>query len=126
MDSRTLAIRRTLCRSCICAADFADPCATCPKGRWHRVPACESPPASSPLPSLVSMARTAVAAAAAETKAILQGGAPLADAEVERRLSICAAPCEHYIAAANRCRACGCFLRFKTALRTGKCPAGKW
>lgn len=45
--------------------------------------------------------------------------------EQNRRLEICRG-CEHYDKEGNRCFKCGCFLNFKTAMRSGKCPIDKW
>lgn len=72
-----------------------------------------------------TMAATAAAAAIAETKAILAGVPAVPDAEIARRLTICTG-CPEYRPDARRCQQCGCFLKFKTALRTAHCPAGKW
>jgi hypothetical protein len=124
MDSRTLATRRTLCRSCICGADFADPCATCEKGRWYAVVDCQKTPRAE-LPSVAAMAVTVTAAMAAEASAILRGVPSVADAEITRRLAVCAG-CSEYLPEARRCQQCGCYLKFKTALRTANCPLGKW
>ena len=126
MDARTLALRRALCRSCICGADFADPCATCEKGRWHAVAVCQTPPRpEAQPPSLATMAVTATAAMAAEASAILRGVPSVTDAEIARRLDICSG-CAEYLPEARRCQQCGCYLKFKTALRTAHCPLGKW
>ena len=34
--------------------------------------------------------------------------------------------CEKLIQATMQCRACGCFVKAKTALKDQKCPLGKW
>ncbi len=43
------------------------------------------------------------------------------------RLAVCRA-CEQYIPDAQRCghARCGCYLRFKTALKAERCPDGRW
>ena len=43
--------------------------------------------------------------------------------ETNRRLAICAG-CKDF--KDGRCMLCGCFLKFKAAISTGKCPVGKW
>jgi uncharacterized paraquat-inducible protein A len=45
--------------------------------------------------------------------------------EIERRMSICQ-ECEFFLPKQKRCMKCGCFLRWKTALRSQKCPIEKW
>lgn len=78
------------------------------------------------LPSVASMAWTAVQAAAAEVSARLRGMPALSAVQIERRTAICTAPCEHYRVAARRCSLCGCFANYKAKLRSQDCPAGKW
>ena len=43
----------------------------------------------------------------------------------ERRLEICNV-CEWFDGQQLRCKACGCYLVAKAALRGSKCPKGKW
>lgn len=50
----------------------------------------------------------------------------------ERRHEVCSG-CQWYVASSGRsllsgpkCRACGCYLRIKTALRASRCPIGRW
>jgi hypothetical protein len=43
----------------------------------------------------------------------------------EQRYSICEG-CEFFHAATKRCQKCGCYLKWKTAWRSQKCPIGKW
>lgn len=43
--------------------------------------------------------------------------------ERDRRLKVCHT-CEHFDA--PRCELCGCFMNFKTTLRSSECPIGKW
>ncbi len=45
------------------------------------------------------------------------------EAETARRLKICEECKDHKD---GRCMLCGCFLKVKAALSTGKCPVGKW
>tara|TARA_R110000751_G_scaffold82534_2_gene166050 strand:+ start:2211 stop:2453 length:243 start_codon:yes stop_codon:yes gene_type:complete len=42
---------------------------------------------------------------------------------IKHRLSICET-CPHKVE--NRCKACGCFLKAKTALLNSTCPIKKW
>lgn len=50
----------------------------------------------------------------------------LVDAPVrEARLACCQA-CAEYRASDDRCLACGCIMRFKTALTFCDCPRGIW
>ena len=77
------------------------------------------------LPSMGRMMLNAFNAAAAEVKARAEMQKPLTDEEMERRLSICQA-CEFFIPAQGRCAKCGCFMKFKSRLRSQHCPEGKW
>lgn len=43
--------------------------------------------------------------------------------EQERRQKICS-ECPHYTG--SRCELCGCFMGFKTRLRSSTCPISKW
>lgn len=48
------------------------------------------------------------------------------DAEIERRLALCAG-CEHATTGlVGRCGLCGCAWKFKIRVKGEKCPAGKW
>jgi hypothetical protein len=50
----------------------------------------------------------------------------LVDEEVTaQRLEICST-CEFYEKATDRCKQCGCFMKFKARLKKVKCPVGKW
>lgn len=122
--------RRAVCRKCDCGADPSDPCAACARHKWFAQPGCKevSEPVQgvqAPPPSLTAMAVTATAALAAEASAILRGEPAVSDEEIARRLGICQ-PCGNYQQESKRCSLCGCFLKFKTALRSQNCPAGKW
>ncbi len=79
-----------------------------------------------PLPAAATILRNAARAAAAEVRDRIQGTPPLEPSEIERRLSICKAPCEKWRPSDNRCSECGCFGNFKTRLRSQSCPLGKW
>jgi hypothetical protein len=43
----------------------------------------------------------------------------------QERMAICRR-CKHFEKKWARCKLCGCFMNFKTAIRAAKCPAGKW
>lgn len=83
-------------------------------------------PAEPPLPSLKVMAKSLAAAAVSEVSARVRGVPALDDSEIARRLAICRAPCEFYRPSDDRCSQCGCFERFKTTLRSLRCPKGFW
>lgn len=77
------------------------------------------------LPSIATMAISAVSAVASEAKAVMQGVPDLSPEEVEARLALCRV-CEFYRDDDGRCSKCGCFMEIKTVLRTSKCPVGTW
>jgi len=60
-----------------------------------------------------------VARAAAGGEEILAG-----DEEKERRMNVCR-KCRH-MSSKGRCSQCGCFIVFKSGLKTEECPIGKW
>jgi hypothetical protein len=41
------------------------------------------------------------------------------------RFSICQS-CDQFLLESNRCKMCGCFMKYKTKVNLAKCPAGKW
>lgn len=43
----------------------------------------------------------------------------------DKRISICHS-CEFFNAEHNKCNNCGCFLEFKAAWNSEKCPVDKW
>lgn len=60
-----------------------------------------------------------------EVKARMSGdGVNVSEEERQRRMSICN-DCE-FFKNGRRCTKCGCLMGFKTRLRTGACPIGKW
>lgn len=77
------------------------------------------------MPSLAEMAHTAAAAVAAEVKARLTGVGRVTDADIDARVAICEG-CDFFVAESYRCIKCGCFLKFKTTLRSQHCPINKW
>ena len=70
-------------------------------------------------PSPFQQAKGLLKTIASEVKG--EGG----DFSVEERLKTCRG-CEFFIKKSGRCAKCGCFMKFKTKLRAGKCPIGKW
>ena len=84
------------------------------------------PPAQPPaLPPLATMAKNAAQALADEAKARLMGIEALPEDAIDARLAICQS-CEFFILLQKRCSKCGCFMEYKTRLRSQKCPVGKW
>ncbi len=47
------------------------------------------------------------------------------EVEQSRRLEICKG-CEFFDAVQNRCKKCGCYMKWKTMLSSQKCPIDKW
>jgi len=45
--------------------------------------------------------------------------------EKKRRFNICNG-CKYYKPKKRRCKQCGCFLRWKTLLKSQQCPEGYW
>jgi hypothetical protein len=50
----------------------------------------------------------------------------VADAERQRRLDLCDQCPEQWGSRIKLCRRCGCVTAWKTQVRSGKCPLGKW
>ncbi len=112
-----LASRRALCRSCDCGADPTDPCSACGKGLWRVHRTC--------LPGLPAMAANLATAATQEAVAIARQAPPVSPEEVSQRLARCTA-CDRFLPVEQRCALCGCFVAFKSRLRSQNCPVGKW
>jgi hypothetical protein len=95
----------------------------------------ESPPADDAVefPPLLeqadspSLATRAGYLASAVVAAVASGGETVSPEERARRLAICAS-CEHFDAAAERCRRCTCYMPLKTRLAAWHCPLDppKW
>jgi ribosomal protein L37E len=123
--------RKAAC-ACSCNIDFGDPCASCPKQRWGPV-FCEQLEDvefleeidESCFPPPVNLASNLLSAVGSEIKARINGTSALGSKEVARRYAICEG-CEYFHAKSKRCTQCGCFLKWKTALRSQHCPIGKW
>lgn len=47
------------------------------------------------------------------------------DTVYNQRLDICR-QCEYYDVEQNRCKSCGCWLKYKARYGSGMCPIGKW
>ena len=47
------------------------------------------------------------------------------DTVYEQRLDTCKG-CEYYDVEQNRCRHCGCWLKYKARFKEGHCPIEKW
>jgi hypothetical protein len=75
-----------------------------------------------PLPSKLQMAKNLAVATAAHAKT---GFAHVTEEQQQARLDICKG-CEFYKEDDDRCLKCGCFLKSKSAWKSGKCPIGKW
>ncbi len=45
--------------------------------------------------------------------------------ESEKRIEICRS-CEHLIPSIMQCKKCGCLMKFKTRIKTARCPVDKW
>jgi hypothetical protein len=60
-----------------------------------------------------------------EAQSILKQNPKITKEQTEQRINICQ-ECEFFIRESSRCQKCGCFLKWKTAWRSQKCPIGKW
>ena len=56
-----------------------------------------------------------------ETNSVLYAS----DTVYEQRLEVCKG-CEYYDVEQNRCKHCGCWLKYKARFSAGQCPVGKW
>jgi hypothetical protein len=118
--------RKSICR-CNCDINFLDPCAVCPKKKWKEM-FCEKLETNNKLqtfPSPINMAKNFVSSVGKEVKLRINGGSKLTEKESSIRFSICES-CEFFHKPSQRCKKCGCFLKWKTAWRSQKCPIGKW
>jgi hypothetical protein len=77
----------------------------------------------SSFPSVGAMTLSLMGALKQELSDRLNKKDKLSEEEIESRRAICNG-CEHF--ANGRCKKCGCFLKFKTAMRSQHCPIGKW
>lgn len=86
-------------------------------------------PAPKRMPGPVALARNVTAAAAKVAAGALAGQPVFTDDQTKaKRLALCNACSEYYVADKERCShpKCGCYMRFKTALLAMKCPDGRW
>ena len=89
----------------------------------------------SQLPSLPQLVKNATAAAVQEVQARIAKEPPIPVEEQNKRLEICRA-CEFFTPnipeldeakrKQERCVKCGCYMSFKTKLRSQHCPINKW
>jgi len=87
------------------------------------------------LPSIMQMAKNLANAAGEEVKAIVERNPPVSDEEYNRRIEICRT-CPHFTPnnpdlperarQQERCTLCGCYMKYKSKLRSQHCPEGKW
>jgi hypothetical protein len=82
-------------------------------------------PTEPALPSAGSIALNAARAAAAEIRARTAGTPSLPDEEIVRRLDVCKS-CDNWRTSDSRCAMCGCYMAYKTRLRSSSCPIAKW
>jgi len=120
--------RKNACR-CKCDIDFGDPCASCPKKRWGPnmcvTPIDQIETKQVSFPKVQTLALNLASAVGAEVKSRFLGNSQLGFEEIKKRLAICES-CEFFHIPSQRCKKCGCFLKWKTAWRSQKCPVGKW
>ena len=76
------------------------------------------------MPSLSQMAKNLGRAISNEIMAIAGKKKPTSEKLSEKRMEICNS-CEFIDRKSKRCTKCGCFLKWKTAWRSQKCPVGK-
>lgn len=83
----------------------------CPDGKWM-------PTSPAAYPPLLTQVGNALAAGAAFVES---GCATVDQAEFDQRHSICQ-DCEHFDAAQDRCRSCGCLTNIKLWMASEHCP----
>jgi hypothetical protein len=76
-------------------------------------------------PSLAQQAVSLGKAVVGECRGIAAAVDPVTPEAKAARLAVCAG-CEFFIAMENRCSRCGCNLVAKAAMRSQRCPVGKW
>jgi hypothetical protein len=74
-----------------------------------------------PPPEPPGLAERAGYLASAAVAAVQSGGKQVSAEERARRLAICES-CEHFDAAAERCRRCTCYMPWKVRLEAWHCP----
>lgn len=69
------------------------------------------------------VASAATTMSSALKEAVLSGNVKADPNLISKRLEVCA-KCDKF--SGTTCSVCGCFMQFKTALITAKCPLKKW
>lgn len=78
-------------------------------------------------PEYPSLAKQAANALGSAARFVASGGATVSQEEFDRRRAIClACPSKRYVAAEDRCEACGCYLAIKPWGKSERCPEGHW
>lgn len=75
-------------------------------------------------PNIFQMGVNLARSMTSEAKARLRNDKSLSPEERQERLDVCAG-CQFFVNN-KRCSKCGCFVGFKSRLRSGTCPIGKW
>lgn len=128
--------RRAICGQCACGVVFEDACASCPNKKWGPTLCAPSmleleeeiiaeSQHNLPFPSFKAMAKNLASSVKSEVATRIAGENQLSLDEINKRYAICE-QCEFFHTASKRCRKCGCFMKWKTAWRSQKCPVGKW
>jgi hypothetical protein len=102
--------------------------APAPPAPRTRAPSSQKP--GQKLPGLLIAAKNAAGAVARVITAAAAGQpVQVAEAEFQRRMSLCTA-CENFIKESQRCAKCACYLTSqvigKARMATESCPIGKW
>lgn len=129
-------VRKSICENCTCKVNFEDACESCPHKKWGPTlcpPSLEELNEESsiqaqhnlPFPALPYMVRNLASAVKSEVQSRISGENQLDLEEIKRRYALCEG-CEFFHAPSKRCKKCGCFMKWKTAWRSQKCPIGKW
>lgn len=127
--NKIIETRKQRCGTCSCSIDFSDLCASCPHKKWGPMGCVPlktdiiEQTASFPKPSQIALNFSK--ALKDEFRARIIKSEKITQETAEQRYSICEG-CEFFHAATKRCQKCGCYLKWKTAWRSQKCPIGKW
>jgi len=116
--------RKELCGECNCGVDFNDMCASCPNRKWGSF-FCEEGQETANFPDIKEQALNFASAATSEIKAMFNKDQKITKKEKNKRLEICKNCCFFDITS-ERCKKCGCYLKWKTGWRSQHCPIGKW
>jgi hypothetical protein len=99
-------------------------CSSCPYKRWGTF-FCEEKKEEINFPSIVEQTSNFLTAAKSEIKSIFNGDQEISKKEKTTRLEICKS-CDFFDKESERCKKCGCYLKWKTGWRSQSCPIGKW